>query len=512
MTGLAAVFRNRRNYIALLFLLLVLFVSWFESVAQLADLVWKADIYNHGVWVPVVSLWLMFRSWERVTDSGLSFWWPAALGILVASALWLIGGAAEASILQHFSLVTAIQFIVVGCLGPRAYRLILFPMLFLFAAIPLGQQLVEPLQNLTAKMVIGALGMSGMEFEADGVLIKLSSGYYQIARACAGVKFLNSSLVLGVLLCHLTFSSWKRRSVMMLAAVIVPIFFNAVRVYGTLLLGEMTDASFAKGVDHIVYGWGFLSFILILLIAGAYRFSDRENEQEPNSCKLAVERQNSSTPALILLAAGFLPALAGMWLPGSNLSVPMCLTPTLAPPKCMECGFRQLMPDVATRWIHEAEADLRQAWYFREDAATVMGKTFLYWPDRLGHRLVGATSLLLDDGWQLLGGIDTHPVDVGKAAFEESVIWRQGERRLMWRTYVIGGKHYAHNIDAKLHLAWLRLSGRPAIGQSLVIATDLTSTIEDARIILNRFFVSHPPEALLWPSGEQSWDQGLCAE
>lgn len=512
MMAVVADLRGKRHLVALGLLLLILALSWFASLEQMASLVWHADAYSHGAWVPIVSLWLIVRSRDRLATESFVFWWPAAIGIAAMSGVWLVGGAAEARIIQHFAFIGAIQFIVVGCLGIYAYRQILFPMLFLFLAIPLGLGLVDPLQNLTAKLVIFALGISGMEFEADGVLIKLSSGYYQIARACAGVKFLNSSLVMGILLCHLTFSSWTRRSLMMVAAILVPILFNAVRVYGTLILGEMTDASFAKGIDHVVYGWGFLSFILILLVAGAYRFGDAKDEEFVGARGVADVKQASSLPGITLIAAGFTPFLVGMWMPGNNQQVDVCPVPVLATPKCAGCGFRQLSPDVATSWIHEAEADFSQSWYFRANADTVMGKTLLYRPDRLGHRLVGTASLVLDEGWQLLGGQKTQATTVKGVAFEESVIWRRGERRLMWRTYAIDGAYYTRNILAKFHLAWMRLVGRPAIAQSLVISTDLTSTIEDARTTLNRFFMSYPPEVFFWPSGDESWGKALCAE
>ena len=183
------------------------------------------------------------------------------------SVLWPLGGAAEAAILQHVAFIGAIQCLVLASLGIALYRVILFPLLFLFAFVPFGDQILVPLQVFTAKMVIWALDVTGVAHQSDGVLIQLSSGLFEVAAACAGVRFLFSSLVTGILLCHLAFRSWRRRALMVLASVAVPVLANVVRVYGTLLISEATDISFAKDVDHIVYGWGFLSVVLLILIA-----------------------------------------------------------------------------------------------------------------------------------------------------------------------------------------------------------------------------------------------------
>ena len=94
--------------------------------------------------------------------------------------------------------------------------------------------------------------LSEVSFQAEGVLITLSNGLYEIAAACAGLKFLFTSLVTGVLLCHLAFESWWRRILMLVAAVLVPVLANAGRVFTTLLIAEATDQDFAKSIDHIV--------------------------------------------------------------------------------------------------------------------------------------------------------------------------------------------------------------------------------------------------------------------
>ncbi|WP_286828512.1 MULTISPECIES: exosortase A [Kordiimonas] len=493
--------------------LLLLVLAWFDTLRHMATLVWTVDTFSHGIWVPVVSVWLIWRDRVQLANIPIRFWWPGSVGLAFVSCLWLLGGAAEAKIVQHVAFIGAIQFLVVACLGRAIYRALLFPLLFLFAFVPFGGQLVGPLQVFTAKITIWALDVTGVAHQSDGVLIRLSSGLFEVAAACAGVKFLFSSLVTGILLCRLAFRSWRRRVVMLVASVIVPIFANVARVYGTLLISEATDISFAKDVDHIVYGWGFLSFVLIILIAAAYKFSDIDNTQaeEDQGPVYAVGEHSSQRPAFFAVIVSLLLVLfSAWWLPADPEKAFTCNLTRYKIPQCDGCGIRALSPDVQAGWLDAPSADHSRAWMYRLEADTVFGVTALYAPDRVGHRLAASTSMAPAPTWSRLSGQDIEDQSVGAAAFQETVIFSNGRKRLVWQTFYVDGQFFSSPIGAKLALAILRLKGQDAVGQMLVAAAEFPSTGEYPRAILTRFFETFSPSTLVFDLGATGQEKNVC--
>lgn len=509
--------RPQLNVLTLGFGLTVLFAAWFDTARHLFTLVWYNGTYSHGVWVPVVSIVLIWLKRDDVLRAGPRFWWPGVVFILGIQGLWLVGALLEARVVEHLALVLSVQAVVLTCLGLDASRPIRFPLAFLFLIIPIGEQLVGPLQVITAKSVIWALDVTGFSFKADGVLIELSSGLYQVARACAGVKFLFTSLVMGVLLCHLAFESWYRRAMMLLASVLVPILANALRVYTTLLIAEWTDQSFAKEVDHIVYGWGFLSVVLLLLIAGAYRFSDkdvgRQGSEDTPTSPPGSSALHSQSVALVgmTVAAMFLPILSAGWVASTETLGSVCYQKELVVPECDGCGYRLLSQLGGGRWFSPDQENQNRIWHYRRDATNIMGLTSLYEGKGTAHRMGRSIRYLLPPHWdQLEGGALAGKVSV-PPGFAEYVIWQGDRRRLLWQAFVIDGVYYAGVTHAKLALAMARLRGRTATAQRIIVSSAYDADADIARESILGFLSTFGPDAFLWKSDKTGVDDNLCA-
>ncbi len=509
--------RPQLNVLILGLGLIVLFASWFDTASHLFNLVWHNGTYSHGVWVPLVSVVLIWLKRYEVFRAEPRLWWPGAALVLGIQVLWVMGALLEARVVEHVALVLSVQAITLTCLGPAAARPIRFPLAFLFLVIPVGEQLVGPLQVITAKSVIWALDVTGVSFKADGVLIELSSGLYQVARACAGVKFLFTSVVMGVLLCHLAFESWYRRALMLVASVLVPIFANAVRVYTTLLIAEWTDQSFAKEVDHIVYGWGFLSVVLLLLIAGAYRFSDKDTGRRgpedsatgPNGRR--AMHAPSKTLAGTVVAAMFLPIASASWAAKTAAVGPKCHQNQLILPECEGCGFRLLSGVRLDRWFRPDLENQNKIWHYRRDATNIMGLTSLYEGQGTAHRMGRSLRYVLPPRWdQLQGGALAGKTSV-PAGFAEYVIWQSDRRRLIWQAFVVDGAYYSGATEAKLALAISRLRGRTATAQRIIFSTAYDIDADIARKSISSFLSTFGPDAFLWRADKSGADDKPCA-
>ena len=246
-----------------------------RDLADMAALWWNISTYQHCLYVlPIVAwlLWLRRDEALRVAPAG----WPWGLLLVFTAALvWLIGEAASLAIIRHLGLVLMIQSTVLAILGPAFVRAIFFPLFYLIFLVPFGDEFVGPMQTLTARMTMGLLDLSGVPATIDGVFITTRAGWFEVAQACAGVKFLVAMIAYGALAANVCFRSPIRRALFMIAAIIVPVLANGVRAWATIFAAEFVGVASASGFDHIVYGWIFFALVMVLIMAAAWPFFDR---------------------------------------------------------------------------------------------------------------------------------------------------------------------------------------------------------------------------------------------
>lgn len=172
------------------------------------------------------------------------------------------------------------------------------------------------LQDLTVAMTMPLLHLFGVPAQVDGVLITIPNGYFEVAEACSGAKFVIAMVAYGALVANVCFVSWTRRAIFMAVAVIVPVIANGLRAFGTIYAAHLTSVEQATGMDHIVYGWVFFGVVMAAVIAIGWRWFDRAPD-DPVFDPVAVQAQPKSridallAGALILTVAGIFPAWAG---------------------------------------------------------------------------------------------------------------------------------------------------------------------------------------------------------
>src|SRR4029077_13858668 len=118
--------------------------------------------------------------------------------------------------------IALVEVFALACLGWPVYRKLALPFLYLFFLVPTGQYLIPPLQNITARFVEVGLNAFSIPFYRDGLVFDLVNGRYEIAEACAGLRFLVATVALGVLFAHLMFRKWWKIGFFLTACLVVP--------------------------------------------------------------------------------------------------------------------------------------------------------------------------------------------------------------------------------------------------------------------------------------------------
>ena len=278
---------------------------------------WNIDTYNHILLIPFIIAWLFILRSEEAAKLEPKPWLPGLGLVAAALCLWLTGRATGINLFAHAGAVGALQGAFVAVMGLRVSLFYALPLAFIAFVVPFGDEIIAPLQSITAAIAIELTHASGVPTVVDGIYIETPVGLFIVAEACSGVKFLIAMVTLAVLVCFTRFESWIRRAVFMLASIIIPVLANGVRAWGTIYIAQSQGVEFAAGFDHIFYGWIFFAIVVVILLAAAWRFFEREPEdygwsRETLDSWMSVARleRKAMSPALVIAAIAAL-AIAG---------------------------------------------------------------------------------------------------------------------------------------------------------------------------------------------------------
>ncbi len=257
---------------------LALFALTFSEWNEMAHQWWTIDTYSHILLIPPILAWLVWVRRVELARVAPSGWWPGLGWLVLGLVLWLVARSLGINIAAQAGAVMALQGAVAALLGLRAGLLLAFPLAYAFALVPFGDEIIPPLQAITAAMAAALSQWSGIATVADGIRIDTPAGLFIVAEECSGVKFLIAMLALGVLVAHGCFVSWNRRAWFMLACIVVPILANGIRAWATIFIAQYVGAEAAGSFDHIVYGWVFFGVVIALVLGTAWRWFEREPE------------------------------------------------------------------------------------------------------------------------------------------------------------------------------------------------------------------------------------------
>lgn len=253
-----------------------LLLLFYRDVLDLVTIYWTNTTFGHCLFVGPVIAWLVWQRRRELAQLRPAAWWPG-LAILCAGGFgWLMGDMAGVALFRHAGLALMLQGAVVTILGLHVARALLFPLVYMAFLVPFGESLEGPLQQVTVAIVMPLLHLAGVPAVVDGVLITTPNGYFEIAEACSGAKFVIAMFAFGTLVANVCYVRWNRRLGFLAMAMIVPVFANGARAFGTIFAAYHTSVEAATGFDHIVYGWVFFALVMAAVLAIGWHWFDRD--------------------------------------------------------------------------------------------------------------------------------------------------------------------------------------------------------------------------------------------
>jgi len=467
-------------------------VGWYWSTAQeVADIWLRSDTFAHGIIVLPAFAWLVWDARDRVGALQPQPVGWLALPILAAGLLWLLGGMVSVAAAQHLALFVMLVSGFVGVLGWRLSRVLLFPLLFLFFGLPIGEFMVPTLMHYTAEVTVWALRLSGVPVYQDGLHFVVPNGRWSVVEACSGIRYLTASLMVGALYAYLNYTSRKRRLMFMLVALVAPILANWLRAYMIVMLGYLTDNRIGTGDDHVFYGW----ILFGLVILSMFWFGARWHEPRAPVAKVDESAEGGLRRSL--------------WLGVAPLAIAIAVFPPLH--KALDAPVPEFpvqiaAPEPAAGWVapaasgieyrptyRGARADVFQT--YAADGARLPVGFFAAWyvGQREGSEMIawenGATS---PRQREISVVRSAQTLEVDGFSVRENLISTPRGRMLLWHWYRVNGRNLTRDAEVKLRLAMDRLQG--LYDESAVVVLVTPEGIEDeeaARARLKDYLRSH---------------------
>src|SRR3954469_17633017 len=128
--------------------LLAWVVASYASTGRAMASIWlRSDTFAHGLIVPPITLWLVWRMRHELSAlTPRPAWW--SLGLVAAvGCLWLLGEVAAVNSVSQFALTALVVAAVIAVLGTTVARRLAFPLGFLFFAVPMGDFIMPQLME-----------------------------------------------------------------------------------------------------------------------------------------------------------------------------------------------------------------------------------------------------------------------------------------------------------------------------------------------------------------------------
>lgn len=466
-------------------LLIATLLLFLDTASAIVALWLRSDTFTHGFLVPPIVIWLVWRKRRLLASYTPN---PSFLGVLLmagAAFVWLLGDLVAVNAVTQLALVFMLVLLVPAVLGFAVARAILFPLVFLFFAVPFGEFAMPQLMVWTADFTVLALRLTGIPVLREGLQFVIPSGNWSVVEACSGVRYLIASVTVGTLFAYLNYQSVSRRMLFIVVSMLVPIIANWLRAYMIVMLGHYSGNTLATGVDHLIYGWVFFGIVIMLMFMIGARWAEPEpsTTAKPDTGLVSlvesavVETQTTASAgfwrvhgavALSLIVVLAAPHIVRWSINASfeHVSVPVLTMPAVLAPAWTlgDPPVAQFKPD-----FHNPSVAIN-AGYHNQDRRIGLYLGY-YRQQDYDRKLVSSSNVLVqfkDPNWaQVAAG--TRNVDFAGQTKQLRTAELRGasllgnrpeDRLLVWQIYWINGTWTASNVMAKLYGALYLLLGR----------------------------------------------------
>lgn len=234
----------------------VLFQNWIHN-----------EEFSYGILIPPIASYLIWKRKERLKTAAIDSWTPGFLVAAIGCGLQVLASRSGTLLLSGFALVVLLVGITGFLWGLKILRICVGPLTLLILMVPLPSYAVGEvawhLQSVASTISARSLESLGVPVYQDGNLLRLPNYVLEVKQACSGSRSILSLVALALVIGLSAGEKWWRRGVLVLAAPILAIAANVVRIVGTGLIAQHWGNLAANESLHA--SWGVAVFLLGVL-------------------------------------------------------------------------------------------------------------------------------------------------------------------------------------------------------------------------------------------------------
>ena len=460
--------RGSRVILAIAGLVVVPVVVFYPTYVNLMS-TWVLTTYRHALFILPIALYLLWKRRAALASAPIRPSWLGAGVALGLAFLWQLAQATGTQMLAHIAAVGAIPALVLAVLGPHLFRAAMFPLLFLLAAVPVGDGLVPYLMNATAYMSVTLLQLCGIPVYQQGVYVSLPGGEFKVAEVCAGLNYLLAAVTLSLPLSERLFAKARARTLFVVFAAVLFILGNGVRAFIVMVVASATELRYFAGQDHVVFGMFFFLALLALLLWIGARYEDPAvpvvgAEAAPLDAATRNRGLLIGAVAIAILAA--FPAIHATQSNGAVAQVQSLQLPAL-----VGCSAS---PDWKAEWapkVHDPDSQMKGSYKCGDVTLYVFAAA--YAEHRQGREIVSVENTLVPTQWWSSGSradSEFQRPNGRSVALNEVRMADAYHPLVAWYGYSVNGKGVRTAFGVKIQEVLAALMFRPTESRAYVIA------------------------------------------
>lgn len=264
-------------------------VLYLPVLAKLAQDWGTDENYSHGLLVPLIILFIVWREWGRLKALPLRPLSLAGAGFVIVALGLLAAGMLGAELfVARASFVLMLVGIMLYTGGWRILNFFVVPLTLLALSIPIPQiifnKIAFPLQILASRIAVWGIRMFDVPTLRKGNVIEIlpfgstQTIALEVVEACSGIRSLMTLVTLALILAYFTRrsegrgfggftgSDLVRAVLLMIMAVPIAVITNAARVSGTGFVAYRYGKIAVDGPWHDISGWAVFVVALGSLI------------------------------------------------------------------------------------------------------------------------------------------------------------------------------------------------------------------------------------------------------
>ena len=459
---------DSRFYFTFAISLFVWAVVFFSGYSTAIDVWTVSEIYNHCFFVIPCSFYFIYRNKNRLLATEFSISFIPLIFIVPILVLQLFAQVGDINVLMHIATFSSLPLLIWMLIGTKAAKVIAYPLCFMLFAIPIGDQIVPYLQDITTDLAVPLLKLTNVPVYRNGLYLDIPEGQFLVAEACSGISFLISSIVFGFFYAYISFQSKAKRALFIGMSIGIPIVANAIRVYGIILTGHLTNMEHAVGADHLVYGGVFFGIVLFILILIGERFRDKNVVVDTGEIQLKSSTTLYFWPkSLVFLVCAL---MQQVWLYQINHKD----TDNLVLPENVEYSLATATSNsLNLNWKPKYNGASKTVNVTLQDANYNFDVFFAFFTGVEGELVSSSHRLFIEKEWSQVSNKTITLTGINKQVKLTEIVSSLGKKRFLAHWYEVAGMHLVSDSKTKLMQAYRRVLGLDSSGAKFIVSFEV---------------------------------------